>query len=217
MLRHGPARTLAVRLHPSLGQSPQGGPVEVPLGAHETAATQWHPKIRRFFDYWQAKHPPRASTDSGGLPGRQNIDPLEIPDLLPNIWLLDVQHEPFRLRYRLVGTGIVEARGRDQTGQWLDEAHPELASDPVYLERYRSVVASGNPSWRRGPPRFWFHADFGLIENLILPLAADGTHIDMLMILTIMYWREAGDRSRAPAQPRAFRLDRAPSPTNGPK
>lgn len=204
MLRHGPARTLAVRLHPRFGQAPQAGPLEVAPGQHEAAATQWHPKIRRFFDYWQAKHSvPKHS--GGGLPGRQNIDPLDIPELLPNIWLLDVQHEPFRLRYRLVGTGIVEARGRDQTGQWLDEAHPELASDPAYLERYKAVVESGKPSWRRGQPRFWFHADFGLIENLILPLAADGAHIDMLMILTVMYWREAGERNRTSAQPRAFR------------
>jgi hypothetical protein len=115
---------------------------------------------------------------------------VEIPELLPTLWLLDVQHEPFRLRYRLVGTGVVAARGRDQTGQWLDEAHPEVKDDPSYLERYRAVVATGIPSWRRGKPRFWFHEDYGLIENLILPLATDSVTIDMLMILTVMYWRE---------------------------
>lgn len=187
MLRHGPARTLAVRLDPRFSQTPEAGPVAITPGERDVVQGQWHPKIRRVFEYWQSKHP----RDS--LPGRQHVDPLEIPDLLPTLWLLDVQPEPFRLRYRLLGTGVVAARGRDHTGQWLDEAHPEIKADPGHLDRYRAVVATKTPSWRRGKPRFWFHRDYGLIENLVLPLASDGRQVDMLMILTIMYWREAQD------------------------
>lgn len=101
-------RTL-VRMHahqvPLSAESPPiCGPIAVQSGAG-TSMAEWHPRICRLYSYWQTKHPPN------GLPGRQHIDPLELRDLLPTIWLLDVQREPFRLRYPVVGTGIVEAMG----------------------------------------------------------------------------------------------------------
>lgn len=143
------------------------------IGAHE--------RVHRFFAYWRSLH------RDGQLPGRQHVDPLAIPDLLPGAWLLDVQREPFRLRYRLVGTRVVEAIGREVTGQWLDEAHPDIGRDPRYLARSRAVVETGTPSWRRGPPNLWRHEVYSMIENLIVPFAADGKTIDMLMTLTVFF------------------------------
>lgn len=35
------------------------------------------PRLRRFYDYWQSKHRGEC------LPGRQDIDPLEIPTSCP--------------------------------------------------------------------------------------------------------------------------------------
>ena len=43
-----------------------------------------HPRFRRLAEYLAAKAPP------GKLAGRQHIDPLEIPDLLPHLMLVDV-------------------------------------------------------------------------------------------------------------------------------
>jgi hypothetical protein len=134
----------------------------------DDAAQAWHPKLQRLLQYWKSIHPPQ------GLPGRQHLDPLAIADLLAGIWLLDVQREPFRLRYRLAGTRIVEAIGREVTGQWLDEAHPHLAGKPEYLERFREVAETGVPSRRRGPARLWRHEDYREIENTVFPLATDG-------------------------------------------
>jgi hypothetical protein len=144
----------------------------------------WHSDIARVHRYWLSIHP------AVGLPGRQHVDVLAIPrNLLPRIWLLDIQPEPFRLRYRLVGTEIVRAIGREVTGQWLDDAHPHLESDPTYLARYRGVVATRAPSWRRGLARLWTHQDFREIENILLPLARDGVGVDMLMVCTVLYKR----------------------------
>ena len=142
----------------------------------------WHPKLQRMYRYWESRRP-----GPGLLPGRQHIDPLDIPDLLPGIWLLDVQHEPFRLRYRLVGTRIVEAIGREVTGRWLDEAHPHLAPHSGYVQRYRTVVETRFPSRRRGKAMLWQHEDYREIENTIYPLATDGTKVDLLLILTVVY------------------------------
>ena len=42
-------------------------------------AAAWHPKTRRVHDYWREIHPGK------NLPGRQHFDPLDIPDLMPQI------------------------------------------------------------------------------------------------------------------------------------
>ncbi|HVM81635.1 MAG TPA: PAS domain-containing protein [Stellaceae bacterium] len=150
--------------------------------ALKNVAEPWHPDIAGIHDYWRSIHP------GTGLPGRQHVDALEIPrELLPRIWLLDIQAEPFRLRYRLVGTEIVRAIGREVTGQWLDDAHPHLKDEPDYLARYREVLATGMPSWRRGRAMLWTHQDYREIENILLPLARDGASVDMIMVLTVLY------------------------------
>jgi len=142
----------------------------------------WHPRVQRLYRYWQEIHPP-----GGGLPGRRDFDPVAIPDLLPGIWLLDVERAPLRLRYRLVGTSVVAALGREVTGLWLEEAHRQLRLDPKYFDRYRRVVETGEPSWRKGRPLLTAHRDFAMIENLFLALAKDGRTVDMLCCFTVLY------------------------------
>lgn len=116
-------------------------PVERPiLWPHAAPDEHWHTEVQTVFRYWRERHP------ANGLPGRQHIDPLDVVSLLPGIWLLDVQREPFRLRYRLVGTRVTESIGREVTGLWMDEAHPDASSVPGYFDRYRSVVDSAQPT-----------------------------------------------------------------------
>ncbi len=149
----------------------------------------WHPKLRRLNDYWRSIHP------RDGLPGRQHLDPLAIPDILPHLWLMDVQRGPFRLKYRLLGTLLVEWIGKDHTGRWLDEVHPHVleSADPLAqgtgaLPRLKSVVDTGVPNWRRGKPTlFLAHKDFVEIERLVLPLASDGRNVDVLIAATVFH------------------------------
>ena len=72
------------------------------------------PRIHRFHDYWKAK---RAAPDA--LPLRAEFDPTDLRDLLPNILIVDVEHDPLRFRYRLVGTRIVEFNSQEFTGLYL--------------------------------------------------------------------------------------------------
>lgn len=131
----------------------------------------------RLFDYWCAIAPP------GGLPGRRHFDPLAIPDLLPRVWMLDVYRAPFRLRYRLCGTTLVESLGQDPTGRWLDEIH-DGARDPRYFDRYRHMVEAGVATWRRGRAHFRHDKSWMVLENLMLPFAADGRTVDLILALT---------------------------------
>ena len=68
-----------------------------------TAPGDWHPGARELYAYWASKKP------KDGLPGRQQVDPIDIPKLLPRIFLADViwEGDRPRIRFRLVGQAIV--------------------------------------------------------------------------------------------------------------
>jgi hypothetical protein len=144
----------------------------------------WHPLCRTFYDYWLSISPP------GGLPGRQHLSPLDIVSLLPRIWMLDVVRTPLRFRYRLIGTGETAAMGRELTGQWIDEAHPEFLTNRRISDRYRFMAHCGQPTWRRGPARWRRNRLHTTIENCIVPLAADGTNVDILFALSVAFFTD---------------------------
>jgi hypothetical protein len=58
------------------------------------------------------------------IPERVSLNPMDLKQLLANLIISDVEHAPFRVRYRLVGTNVVSAAGLDFTGRYLDELVP---------------------------------------------------------------------------------------------
>jgi hypothetical protein len=72
------------------------------------------PRIHRFHDYWQAR---RAGERI--IPLRQDLDPTDLRELLPNIVIIDVEREPVRFRYRLVCTRVAGFNKLDFTGLYL--------------------------------------------------------------------------------------------------
>jgi hypothetical protein len=139
-----------------------------------------HARFRRLRDYLAAKAP------TGKLPGRQHIDPTEIPDLLPYLMLLEVVPQATgetRLRIRLAGTQVVEHHGREITGRFLDEVFvgPEAVD---IIAKHLEAVATRRPNHRRSavaiPGR-----DHVLYERMAFPLARDGEHVDMLAVIFV--------------------------------
>lgn len=69
----------------------------------------------------------RAETVWSGLchgrpyPGRAELDPLSFRDVLPYLSVIEFHENPFRLRYRLIGTEVARFSGEDFSGKWLDE------------------------------------------------------------------------------------------------
>ena len=137
-----------------------------------------HNDINELYEHWLGLSP------TGGLPGRQHFDPIRIPNLLPNIWLIDVHREPLRFWLRLAGTRIEEFAGKTITGSWMAErltgANLSRVSDAL-----RQVVETKRPSWRRGKPRISWEKDYIEIERLYLPLATDGELVDMVLAMTV--------------------------------
>ncbi len=74
--------------------------------------------MRALYDYWTRQRQGRA------FPRREDIDPVDIPRLLPSLMLLEVHAASgggHRFRFRLAGTAICDIAGVDLTGRWLDE------------------------------------------------------------------------------------------------
>ena len=141
----------------------------------------WHPMVGRFYEYCL------SVTPAGRLPGRQDIHPEEIPGFLSRLFLLDVCRDPLRYRYRLCGTELVRSLGREVTGMWLDEAHPQVRENAASHERFRFMVETGKATWRKGPPLWTRHADHRTIETCIVPLATDGETVDKMMGFVVLF------------------------------
>ncbi|WP_374465861.1 PAS domain-containing protein [Ferrovibrio sp.] len=136
--------------------------------------------------YWRAAHP-----GGGLLPGRQHIDPLNMPRLLPYAWLLEV-HPPAediaipRFRFRLVGSHVDLGFGGPKTGRWLHEMEPDFVSN-VAMHASFIAATEGQLNHRRGKPRFGMNAEAAELERMMLPLAGNGRDVDMLLGFTVFY------------------------------
>lgn len=88
---------------------------------------------RRLFEYWQ------STLKDGVPPLRTEIDPAAIKDILPFVLLGDIETNPFRVLFRLVGTGIAEFSRSDFTGLYLDELVYEARDSVEWRQCYEIV------------------------------------------------------------------------------
>ncbi|HUN48254.1 MAG TPA: PAS domain-containing protein [Stellaceae bacterium] len=140
-----------------------------------------HHKIRKLYDYWRG-----IAASAGRLPGRRHIDPLDIPTLLENIWLLDVVGAPPQFRFRLIGSALQRMGIPGKVGDFVDQLLPTGGDDPV-MEDFRRAARDRVPVWFRGKARVPHTTEMFELERLYLPLAADGSTVDMLLCMTVFY------------------------------
>jgi hypothetical protein len=91
--------------------------------------------VRTLYDWWSANVGP------AGIPDRGAFDLIEHRLLMPCVLISDVEPEPFRIRYRLVGTRIVANLGVDFTGRYLDEFLGPNFTVP-WVDYYRQAYAT---------------------------------------------------------------------------
>jgi hypothetical protein len=129
-------------------------------------------KLRQLYAYWQGKAAAR-------LPARTDIDPADMPALLPYLFMIDVEPVPRRFRFRLIGTQVCTWAGRDVTGMYLDDpAYGARGAD--IMRQYDEVVERGVPFYTEQPAARP-ERDYVFYERLVLPLATDGRAIDILL------------------------------------
>lgn len=138
-----------------------------------------HPRFKRLANYLASKAPP------GRLPGRQHIDPLEIPDLLPHLMLIDVvpqESGPARYRIRLVGTEVVAIQGTDGTGRYVEKVLTAEQGRAEILRGYDEIVRTHQPEHRSGVVAT-HGREHVVYERIAFPLAEDGEHVNMLILV----------------------------------
>lgn len=154
----------------------------LPPGVGEPAFAMLH-------RYWESKR------HAGRLPARSDIDPTEIPALLPQLLLFEVVAgaDGPRFRFRLAGTAFTNLVGRDVTGFCLDELGPPERVWPV-AEALAAVVRTSRPAYLAG--RLTLRSEHYMVaKRLGFPLAADGAHVDMILGLWLAEPRSLSDRA----------------------
>lgn len=125
------------------------------------------------YRYWSKKKCGRK------LPGRQDIDPLEMKPWLPGLVLVDVTL-PRRIVYRVVGTAVCQHRGFDPTGRPVEEGLYGNQRDEV-LENYRLAIDEESIvyDYDSTPSRSGLARE---VETLFLPLSNGGERVEQILI-----------------------------------
>jgi hypothetical protein len=136
-----------------------------------------HPKIHALYAYWDRKRAGRS------MPGRADIQPVEIAPLMPCVFIVDVAAEDGALTYRLFGTELVALFGREMTGRPVADALPHAVAEAARA-RYRTVIRDRRPFYHQArlhEPR----NDFTDVERLLLPLSPNDVCVDMVMGIVV--------------------------------
>lgn len=130
-------------------------------------------RLRELYAYWEARCSGRPA------PRRSDIDPVDVPQLLPLMAICEVLQAPRSYVVRLFGTGLVEMLGRDLTGKAIHDilhgAHLDsaLADLDRVTRSMRPVCTIRDGAWiGKGHLRY---------ERLLLPLSEDGVTVDRLL------------------------------------
>lgn len=131
------------------------------------------PKLAALNTWWRQT----LEAKEGALPGRADVDPAALRNLLPHIALVDVLRHPLDWRYRLVGTRLVEVMGGERTGKRMREllSPPAIEGSVMLMTRLLDTRA---PLAFTGT-LYWLEKDYVSFTALVLPLSNDGAEIDM--------------------------------------
>jgi hypothetical protein len=132
------------------------------------------PTLQRVHRDWQNRR------HGATMPARASFDVLDLKYILGSLNLVEVLRDPLRFRYRVHGTSCVALLGYDMTRKFVDD-YPDAVYRTRVRRNFASVVESRRPRCDLGKREI---VDRRIIrfEALILPLAADGETVDMLMV-----------------------------------
>jgi hypothetical protein len=139
-----------------------------------TAPPIVNPRLRQLYEWWLSKRGGRS------FPSRRDFDPIDLRFILGNVILVDViGSAPPDFRIRLHGSNLVSRHGYELTGKTLD-ALPVIEQRDRARQTFTAVATTGEPL--HGHRNQLFAEVRRRYETIILPLAADGENIDMLLV-----------------------------------
>jgi hypothetical protein len=151
-------------------------PPAPPLITHEIEFDTLHPRFSRVRDYLESK------TGGTRLASRADIDPVELPDVLAFVNLIDVAwsgpDQP-SFTFRLLGTRQIRYAGGDFTGKLVEDALSGASANTA-VAAMRRVATERRPIFGR----FAMPIDgreFVTTERLMFPLSPDNGVVNMLL------------------------------------
>jgi hypothetical protein len=133
------------------------------------------PKLQLGYRYWEAKRAGRR------MPARADIDPAEMVPFLSHVVLVDVLTDPPDFRYRLMGTTVDLHMLRPYTGIRISDI-PHQRPPSRMWDNFTSVVVNREPIVTN-VPYVGPHKEFLQVQDIIMPLSADGTNVNMLFAI----------------------------------
>ena len=138
-----------------------------------------NPVVLEVLNYWYARRGTRR------MPTPADIDPVAIARHMPHLMMLQVDHEPFNLTYRLIGEKVAHSHGANFKGQSvlaIDKQKPKLGS--MLFELFKAVAMLRRPVGVGGEMEFsgGGYMDF---EAAYMPLSFDGERTDRIFTVTV--------------------------------
>jgi hypothetical protein len=133
-------------------------------------------ELRQAHAYW------RAQKGTKNFPSRHDISPEGMKPFLSKVMLIDVYHSPLNFIYRVFGTGIVTAHGKDFTGKSVRDLDPPAFAELIWRQ-YSEVLQIGDAVAHR--VRLYAGNQYINYHRVTMPLSTDGTTIDMLLAVSI--------------------------------
>lgn len=107
------------------------------------------------------------------MPRRDEVDPVDLARWLPYISIMELHYDPFRVRYRVVGTEVARINGEDFSNRWLDETGWSAQAIDLNRLLYVKVAEMGRPLYGLSTIGFAGRSDW-VFEWVLLPLSNDG-------------------------------------------
>ncbi|HEV2546137.1 MAG TPA: PAS domain-containing protein [Stellaceae bacterium] len=123
--------------------------------------------------YWEERRGSRR------MPARRDLDPTDLAAVLPHLQLIDVV-PPDRLRYRLVGTALVDTFGHDYTGRFVDELLLGTSRAELITRVFTTVRDTARPVFLQARYFTAKNVDF-MTNRIYLPLSENEAEVNMML------------------------------------
>lgn len=146
------------------------------------------PMVLEVLNYWYSKRAGRR------MPSPRDIDPVAFARHMPNLMMIQVDHDPFRLTYRLIGEEVAHSHGANFRGRAVldvDQRSPHLGT--MLHELYKAVALLRRPVGVGGNMEFagLGHMSF---EAAYMPLSFEGERTDRIFTVTAYRSLSASER-----------------------
>ena len=130
------------------------------------------------------------------MPRRADLDPTDIPRLLPHVMLVEVLPDG-RYRYRLIGTANSQEHGVNATGRFVDEVLKGSEYRAHVLRLYDECVRERRSIYSES---LFLSDPGGVVERhtkvLFMPLSEDGATVGQVFVAQVFLHVDQNTRDK---------------------